>query len=322
MALESQLIQDLVGESESLEAALRSIQRAAEFPSHVLILGENGTGKELAAQAIHGKSLRKNKELVVLNAAAVSRELLESEWFGHEKGAFSGAVGQKTGVFELAHRGTLFLDEIGDIPLEVQPKLLRVIEYGTFRRLGGTEQIGVDVRIIAATNKDLPAAVRRGEFREDLYHRLSIVKIRMPALRERRDDIPILARHFISTMGSMGKAEADKPNVTGISPEGLAFLCGYHWPGNVRELKNVIARGVAFASGETIQVDDLQVDFLDLPTGTEPSPLALSDESLEETPKLQLQFLHQDVDLSDRLEYLHRLLPKHMEKAGASEIRV
>src|SRR5438105_4981219 len=140
------------------------------------------------------------------------------------KGAFTGAVAQKTGVFELAHRGTLFLDEIGDIPLDVQPKLLRVIEYGTFRRLGGTEQLGVDVRIIAATNKDLPAAVRRGEFREDLYHRLSIVKIRMPALRERRDDIPILARHFISTMGSLGKAAAGQPNVTRLCPPHLGVL--------------------------------------------------------------------------------------------------
>jgi DNA-binding NtrC family response regulator len=282
MALEIQLIQDLVGESESLKIALRTIQLIGQFPSHVLVQGENGTGKELAVRAIHGNSLRKNYPLVVLNGAAVSRELLESEWFGHEKGAFTGAVDRKLGVFELAHRGTLFLDEIGDIPLDLQPKLLRVIEHGTFRRLGGIHDIGADVRIIAATNKDLPAAVQRGEFREDLYHRLSMTKLRMPALRERPDDIPILVRHFISLMGAEGKAAAGKPIVTGISPDALAFLCNYHWPGNVRELKNAIVRGIVFASGDTIQSGDLHLDFLDLPSVTEPSVQPPMEESLDE----------------------------------------
>src|SRR6202521_4993447 len=191
MALEKQLIHDLVGESEPLKAAIRYIQLAAQLPAHVLVQGENGTGKELAVQAIHRNSLRKNGPFIVLNAAAVSRELLESEWFGHEKGGFTGAIARKFGVFELAHRGTLFLDEMGDIPPDVQPKLLRVIEHGTFRRVGGIEDIQVDVRIIAATNKDLAAAVQQGEFREDLYHRLSVAKVRMPPLRTRRDDIPI-----------------------------------------------------------------------------------------------------------------------------------
>ena len=282
MALEKRFIHHLVGESEPHEISLRSIQRAAQFPSHVLVEGENGTGKELAVQAIHRNSLRWDKELVVINSAAGSRELMESEWFGHEKGAFTGAVADKKGVFELADRGTLFLDEIGDIPLDVQPKLLRVIEYGSFRRLGGLKDIDVDVRIIAATNKDLRAAVRRGEFRQDLYHRLAITRVRMPALRERREDIPILARHFISMMGSMGKADAGKPAVTGISPEGLAFLCGYDWPGNVRELMHAVMRGIAASSGDTIQIDNLCVDFLDLPSVTELSLPEPTKESLKD----------------------------------------
>src|SRR5438105_4857570 len=251
------------------------------------------------------------------------------------KGAFTGAVAQKTGVFELAHRGTLFLDEIGDIPLDVQPKLLRVIEYGTFRRLGGTEQLGVDVRIIAATNKDLPAAVRRGEFREDLYHRLSITKVCMPALRERRDDIPILARHFISIMGSLGKAEAGNPIVTGISPEALAFLSGYDWPGNVRELMHAIMRGIAAASGDTIEMDHLEVDFLDLPPAAEPSVQGPPEESLKEalmrTERSWVERAHKrvngnpaelakmvDVHLAGLSRYLNRVGLPHLKQSRGS----
>jgi transcriptional regulator with PAS, ATPase and Fis domain len=330
MASETQLIHDLVGESAALKIAIQFIQLAAGMPSHVLVQGENGTGKELAVQAIHRNSLRRNGPFIVLNAAALPRELMESEWFGHEKGAFTGAVERKFGVFDVAHRGTLFLDEMGDIPLEAQPKLLRVIEHGTFRRIGGTQDTYVDVRIIAATNKDLLAAVQRGEFREDLYHRLSIARVRMPALRTRLEDIPLLVRHFISNMGSEGKAAAGKPVVTGISPEAVAFLCNYHWPGNVRELRNVIARAIVLASGDTIEAGDLQMDFLEQEPVTKPTEQPAVGESLKEvllrTERAYVEAAHKRVNGDPaelaRLVKIHPAgLSRYLTRLGLSHLK-
>jgi chemotaxis protein methyltransferase CheR len=217
----------------------------------VLITGETGTGKELVARAIHSASMRKDRPLVKVNCAALSASLIESELFGHEKGAFTGASARKIGRFELADGATIFLDEIGELPMELQVKLLRVIQEGEFERLGSSNTIKVAVRIIAATNQNLSDAVAKGRFREDLWYRLNVFPITMPPLRQRRDDIPLLVEHFVRRFSkSMGK------RVTSVSPATLRSLSGYSWPGNVRELANVIERGVINSSGSVLQIAD------------------------------------------------------------------
>ncbi len=259
MVPQQYFIHDLAGSSEALKKVIESLRFIAPSKLNVLIQGESGTGKEVTVKAIYCNSGLAG-QLVSVNCAALPPDLVESELFGHEKGSFTGATMRKNGQFELAHRGILFLDEIGDIPLRVQPKLLRAIEAREIRRVGGLKDIPVDVRVIAATNKDLQEAVKRGRFREDLYYRLCMTSITLPSLRERREDIPILARHFVQVLSGLDAyGVPGKPMVTGISSGAMSVLCSHDWPGNVRELKNVIACGITHASGETMQPDDLRM---------------------------------------------------------------
>ena len=234
----------IIGTSAALEGVLEQVQRVAPTDATVLVLGETGTGKELIAQATHQLSPRCGRAFVKLNCAAIPTDLLESELFGHEKGAFTGAVAQKVGRFELADGGTLFLDEVGDIPLALQPKLLRVLQEQEFERLGGTQTHRIDVRVVAATNRDLEEMVARGRFRADLYYRLNVFPVLLPPLRERREDIPSLVAHFVEACSrKMGK------RIERLTDEAMAALAAYDWPGNVRELQNLIERAVILADG-------------------------------------------------------------------------
>ncbi len=246
-------IGDLLGASDAMRRIYDLINKVAVTDVTVLIRGESGTGKELVARAIHEQSVaRRGGEFVAMNCAALPSELIESELFGHEKGAFTGAAAQRKGKFEQADGGTIFLDEIGDMTLNTQAKLLRVLEERCVERLGGSHPIPVDVRVISATNRDLAAAVGEDKFRADLYYRLRVVQIDLPPLRERREDIPLLAEHFL-------KITAGKYHLkcTAISPPALGRLVAYPWPGNVRELRNAIERSVVLADGESLSVDDL-----------------------------------------------------------------
>jgi two-component system NtrC family response regulator len=251
-------VHQVIGRSKAMGQVLELVDRAAPSRSTVLIMGESGTGKELIAKAIHYASPRKDKPFVSVNCMALNPGVLESELFGHEKGSFTGAVAKRRGRFEMANRGTLLLDEIGELSAELQVKLLRVLQERTFERVGGTESVEVDIRIVAATNKDLQAAVAAGTFREDLFYRLNVVRIDMPALRERREDIPLLAWHFLRKY-----TEENGKNVHGFTPEAMDALTGYEWPGNVRQLQNVVERCVVLASGELIGVEDLPAEVRD-----------------------------------------------------------
>jgi formate hydrogenlyase transcriptional activator len=229
----------IIGNSAALESVLEQVEQVAPTDSTVLIEGETGTGKELIAHAIHNASQRCGRALIKLNCAAIPLDLLESELFGHEKGAFTGAIAQKIGRFEMADKGTLFLDEVGDIPAALQPKLLRVLQEQEFERLGSGRTHKVDVRLVAATNRDLVKMVARGQFRGDLYYRLNVFPILLPALRERREDIPALVTHFVKTFSRrMGK------QIDSIPPETMAAFQWYLWPGNIRELQNLVERSV------------------------------------------------------------------------------
>jgi transcriptional regulator with PAS, ATPase and Fis domain len=241
----------IIGKSEPMRRVFAMIEKAAPTAATVLIVGETGTGKELAARAIHELSPRERKPFVALNCGAISPQLIESEIFGHEKGAFTGAVGRHIGAFEQARGGTLFLDEVGELPLELQPKLLRVLEERRFRRVGGTEEIEADVRVIAATHRSLEAMCREGKFREDLYFRLFSVPIQLPPLRERKEDIPLLSEYFLEIL--QGNHGARKK----LLPQALQRLVDYPWRGNVRELRNVITRSLLFASGDEIQSGEI-----------------------------------------------------------------
>jgi formate hydrogenlyase transcriptional activator len=240
--------EQLVGKSSALEAVLEQVQRVAPTGSTVLIQGETGTGKELIARAVHDFSSRFARPFIKLNCAAIPFDLLESELFGHEKGAFTGAIAQKVGRFELADKGTLFLDEVGDIPLALQPKLLRVLQEQEFERLGGTRTHQVDVRLVAATNRNLVEMVKRNEFRSDLYYRLNVFPVPLPPLRERREDIPALVEHFVEIYAR----RMDK-QIEHISPETMSALTSYQWPGNIRELQNFVERSVIVTSGSVLQ---------------------------------------------------------------------
>jgi Nif-specific regulatory protein len=248
----------MVGESKAMQEVYEFVSRVAGRDSTVLIFGESGTGKELVARAVHLNSLRKDKPFVAINCAAITETLLESELFGHERGAFTGAVTQKKGKLEVAEGGTVFLDEIGELALPMQAKLLRVLQEREFERVGGTRPIKLDVRLIAATNRDLKEASSTGTFRPDLYYRLNVVSLRMPALRERREDIPLLAAFFANQHG-----EKVKRKVGGIAPEARACLMRYDWPGNVRELENAIERAVVLGSTELILAEDLPESILE-----------------------------------------------------------
>ena len=264
---------DLVSKSPKMEAVFELARTAAKSNSTVLILGDSGTGKELLARAIHAESPRRGGPFVGVSCAALTESLLESELFGHEKGAFTGAVGSARGKFEIAAGGSLFLDEIGDISPKLQLDLLRVLDAREFRRVGGSQLIKTDVRILAATNRDLKKLVESGSFRDDLYYRLNVIPVTLPPLRERKEDIPLLAEHFLSQL----RTEMGKP-LEGVSAEALEMLLAYDWPGNVRELRNVLERGAVLARGPIITPLELE-----LAPPASPVPLAGATEEVADS---------------------------------------
>jgi DNA-binding NtrC family response regulator len=254
----------LITQSPKMLEVLKLINRAAPTDSSVLILGESGTGKEMVARALHDRSPRKDGPFVAIHCGGLQREILESELFGHERGAFTGAHAAKPGLFEMADKGTVLLDEIGEMPLESQVKLLRALEKHSFYRVGGTRPRQVDVRVVAATNKDLSEAVRQGQFRQDLFYRINTVTITLPALRDRPEDIVVLAEHFLAERPSLAPMR--------LSADATKALGGYSWPGNVRELKHVIQRAVMLASGDVIELQDLPSDLQAITQAGESEP--------------------------------------------------
>ncbi len=247
----------IIGRSEQIIQIQRTIEQVAPTNISILITGESGTGKEVIANSIHQKSLRKEKEIVIVNCGAIPEGILESELFGHEKGSFTGAVGRRKGYFEIADKGTILLDEIGEMPLQTQVKFLRVLESGEFMRVGGSETIRVDVRIIAATNKDLEEAVDKNEFRKDLYYRLKAITVYVPPLSERKEDIELLAEKFIYDYVNFNNLPR-----TMISPEAMSALKQYSWPGNIRELKNLLESLVVLKQGKYIELSDLPENIM------------------------------------------------------------
>jgi len=251
---------NIIGKSKSMKEIFKVVKQIADSKSTALIMGESGTGKELISRAIHYNSNRKSYPFVTINCAAIPETLIESELFGHERGAFTNAIERKLGRFEVAHQGTLFLDEIGELSLATQAKILRFLEEREFNRVGGSKTIKVDVRLITATNKDLNQLIKKAAFREDLYYRINVVPILIPPLRDRKEDIPLLVEHFINKFG----VENNK-GVKGITKEGLDLMMQYEWPGNIRELENLIERVIALTSNEYIQVNELPLSFKNVP---------------------------------------------------------
>ncbi|MCG8567493.1 MAG: sigma-54 dependent transcriptional regulator [Desulfobacterales bacterium] len=288
---------NIIGKSRPMQELYEIIQKVAPTQATVLLEGESGTGKEMVARSIHYNSLRKDKPMVAVNCAAFAETLLESELFGHEKGAFTGAGAMKKGRFEMAEKGTLFLDEIGELSLPLQVKLLRVLQEKTIERVGGGTVIPVDFRLIAATNKDLEEEIQRGNFREDLYYRLNVVKATLPPLRKRSEDIPLLITHFIE---KYTQGPESPTSVTGVTPEAAQRLCEYNWKGNVRELENVIERSVILAGGPQISPSDL------------PGHLRRGDSST-----LQLEGIPEGVGLAETLAAVEkRMIQNAMKKCG------
>jgi two-component system response regulator PilR (NtrC family) len=285
-------LENIIGKSEKMQELFKLIPKVANSSSTVLIMGESGTGKELVATALHNLGPRKNKNFVTINCATFPEGLLESEMFGHMRGSFTGAVYSKSGLFEIADGGTFFLDEIGEMPMPLQSKLLRVLENGTFRRVGGTSDIKVDVRIISATNKNIVEAVSSGAFREDLYYRLNVVPICIPPLRERKEDIPLLLEHFLFKYSKTSKK---------ISPEALHLFINYPWKGNIRELENIIERTALLCEGEIIIPEDLPDEVLN------------SKDDLKVLP----EFNNGAFDLEETMEKIEKdYLLKALEKAN------
>jgi len=291
---------EIVGQHPSLQKLHRLIAQVAGTTATVLITGESGTGKELVARAIHRQGPRAQKPFVAVNPAAIPETLTESELFGHEKGAFTGAYQRKLGRFELAQGGTLFLDEIGALKAELQAKLLRVLQEREIERVGGTRAIKIDVQVIAATNVDLTDAVRRGAFREDLYYRLNVVRVEVPPLRGRAEDIPLLVAHFVRR-----SSRQFNKRVEALSPEALAALQEYRWPGNVRELQNVIERSVVLAEGPVIQLNDLPLDVL----------LPEHRRKVQEADRLPLKSATEDFERQVVLRVLERVKGNQREAA-------
>jgi two-component system response regulator HydG len=249
---------NIIGKSPKMQEIFKLAEIVAKSDSSILIQGESGTGKEVLAKAIHFNSLRKANTFVTINCAALTETLIESELFGHEKGAFTGAIGKKLGLFETANGGTAFLDEIGEVPTSVQVKLLRVLQNGEIKRVGGNELIKVNVRIIAATNRDLKQSIKEGRFRDDLYYRLNVISITLPPLRERTEDIPLLANYFLKLY-----TDRSKKTISGYTPAALKLILSYHWPGNVRELENAVERAVILCQGHEIDREHLLLEGSD-----------------------------------------------------------
>jgi two-component system, NtrC family, response regulator HydG len=302
----------MIGESGKLVELQRQVARAAHANSTVLIMGESGTGKELVARAIHQNGARAAQPFVAVNCAALTETLLESEMFGHEKGAFTGAIAQKKGRFELANGGTIFLDEIGEMPPQLQAKLLRVLQERQMERVGGTVPVRLDIRLIAATNRNLEEDVRNHKFRQDLYYRLNVVTLRTPPLRERASDIPALAVHFAAKFG-----EQCGRRISGISPEAQAYLQHYDWPGNIRELENAIERAVVLGSGDMIRLEDLPESIREIQKPAEVSGATLLQDAIDEAKRQAVKraFAHADGDhamaarlLGVHANYLYRLM--------------
>ncbi len=296
----------MVGKNPQMIQIYELIKKVAPTPASVLITGESGTGKELVAKAIHVNSPREPYPFITVNCAALAENLLESELFGHEKGAFSDAAAMRKGRFELANQGTIFLDEIGEIPLSLQSKLLRLLQEKNFERVGGTQTIDVDVRIISATNKDLKEEVQQGRFREDLFYRLNVIHLALPALRDRMDDIPLLVDHFIKKCGTnLGKERLE------ISPEALRLLVNLPWEGNVRELENTIERAAILCNEDVIEPDDVQPESVSI------------DKSSEWSREVDiLDYIPDSVELNDVLYTVEeRLLKRALEKTGHVQAR-
>src|SRR5215831_16984724 len=284
----------LVGESHAIRQIFAVVEKVANQPSTVLITGESGTGKELIARALHENSSRHGGPFIKINCAAIPKTLMESELFGYEKGAFTGAVGAKPGRFELAHGGTLFLDEIGEIPVEMQVKLLRVLQESEFERVGGIKTIKVDVRLVTATNRDLLQDIAGGSFREDLYYRLNVVPIHIPPLRERREDIPLLLDHFLAKFNDRLKKQ-----IGSVSADAISRMGSYHWPGNIRELENMMERTMLFCEGPEIQVADLPPEIGGLPAAAAPAApgaASLKEAVRAETERVERELIQKALD--------------------------
>ncbi|MEP7175902.1 MAG: sigma-54 dependent transcriptional regulator [Gemmatimonadales bacterium] len=304
----------IVGESAPIQEMLVKIEQMAPVSSTVLIQGESGTGKELVAKGIHDLSPRRGKPFIAVNCAALPDTLLESELFGHEKGSFTGAAERRLGRFELADTGTIFLDEIGEIPAATQVKLLRVLESRTFFRVGGTQPIKVDVRVLAATNRSLRDAVALGEFRDDLYYRLNVLNIYLPPLRERREDIPLLVRRFIREL-----ARAHDRTFRGITPEAMQRLVAASWPGNVRQLRNLIESMVVLAPGAEIRASDIPADILEGAGSL--LPVRLGALTRDTVGGHELEFILRSLlDLKLQVEELRRRLDEHPQRLQVIEL--
>jgi DNA-binding NtrC family response regulator len=308
-------VAEIEGKSPRMLDVYKLVARVATTTATVLVVGESGTGKELVARAIHSRSPRASKPFVPVNCTALSESLLESELFGHARGAFTGAVAAKRGLFEMANGGTLFLDEVGDMGPKMQAQLLRVLQDGEVRPVGGTESIKVDVRLVCATNRDLEADVKTGRFREDLYFRINVVTVRMPPLRERAGDIPILVRHFLAKI-----ARRESRPEASVSPETLDVLCRHSWPGNVRELENAIERAVAVAKGNVVLPSDLPVEVYG---GSPAEPAGIFDDrpTLSELEKRYIALILTECGgnkkrAAERLGIDRRTLYRALERAG------
>jgi len=320
----------LVGQSPAIRQIYGVVEKVANTPSTVLISGESGTGKELIARALHENSNRHAGPFIKINCAAIPKTLMESELFGYDKGAFTGAVGAKPGRFELAHGGTLFLDEIGEIPVEMQVKLLRVLQESEFERVGGIKTIKVDVRLVTATNRDLLEEIAAGNFREDLFYRLNVVPIQIPPLRERREDIPLLAEHFIAKFN-----ERLKKQIVSISPEAVAELVGYNWPGNIRELENLMERTILFCEDPEIRVSDLPPEIVGAAPASaatvegEPRPAggSLKEAVRAETERVERELIQRALDATGgnvtqaarKLKISRKSLQTKMKELGLRE---
>ncbi len=308
-------LENMIGHSRAMENVFELIRQISPSNATILITGKSGTGKELVARAIHQQSPRKNKPFVPIHCAALSPSLLESELFGHEKGAFTGAINQKKGKFEIADGGTIFLDEVNEIPLEMQVKLLRFLEMREFERVGGNRSIKVDVRLLAASNSDLQVMVKEHRMREDLYFRLNVVKIELPPLRDRREDIPLLVHAFINEF-----SQVDRKKVTGITPEALGILQYYDWPGNVRELRNCIESMVVLAKKPILNEDDIPAEIrrlqTDIPVFSSPDSLNIKTMEKELIRAAIAQASGNKKRAAEQLGISRRTLYRKMEEYG------